>query len=141
MQKTLKILFAEDNQNDYFLAVKELKKAGINISCLCVENEMEYIKEIEIFQPDIIISDYTMPSFDGLRALKIKQHKAPDIPLIIFTGSINEQTAVECMKAGADDYVLKEQMKRLVFAIPSAIEKKKAQAELKKKSRRIPAFF
>jgi len=141
MQKTLKILFAEDNQNDYFLAVKELKKAGINISCLCVENEMEYIKEIEIFQPDIIISDYTMPSFDGLRALKIKQHKAPDIPLIIFTGSINEQTAVECMKAGADDYVLKEQMKRLVFAIPSAIEKKKAQAELKKNQEEYQLFF
>lgn len=130
----IQILFLEDREEDYILAVNELKKAGINYKSKCVDNKEDYLKELNQFPPEIIISDYSMPAFDGMKALEIKMKIVPDIPFVILTGSLNETIAVECMKAGADDYVLKDKIQRLVVAIPSAIDKKKSQSELKKLS-------
>jgi len=88
-----------------------------------VENEADFRKEIIDFNPDLIISDYSMPAFDGMTALKIKIQINNTIPFIILTGSMNEETAVACMKAGADDYVIKENLHRLVPAIELAFQK------------------
>ncbi|HKK43682.1 MAG TPA: PAS domain S-box protein, partial [Bacteroidales bacterium] len=81
------------------------------------------------FNPDIVISDYMMPSFNGLQALKDSREHDPLIPFILFTGSTNEEIAVDCMKAGASDYVIKEHMTRLPFAVFEVMEQARAQKE------------
>ncbi len=130
-QKTgnIRILFAEDLPADVELARREIKKEKIANTYKVVDNEDAFRQELESFHPDIIISDYAMPRFDGMLALKITQSIDASIPFIILTGSMNEETAVKCMKAGATDYVLKERIKRLPFAVLEALEKKKIRDE------------
>ena len=118
------ILFIEDTIQDMELAIRELKNENIQFVSKIIETEPDLIRELAEFKPDIIISDYSMPVFDGMQAIKIVKQQNPEIPVIIFTGSINEETAVKCMKAGASDYVLKEKIKRLPFAVKEALEKK-----------------
>ncbi|HPT04489.1 MAG TPA: PAS domain S-box protein, partial [Bacteroidales bacterium] len=84
---------------------------------------------LENFKPHIVVSDYMLPSFNGLKALQLVQKISPDIPVIILTGSMNEDTAVDCMKAGATDYVIKEHIKRLGQSILNAIEQQKIKHE------------
>ena len=94
-----------------------------------VETQEDYLAAIERFQPDLIVSDYKMPHFDGLTAMKLAQQHAPMVPFVILTGSMNEETAVECMKAGATDYVIKEHIKRIGLAAVSALEQKRMRHE------------
>lgn len=131
MKKKLHILIVEDLPSDAELAQRELKTVLDNFSTQVVETEESYLEALNEFMPDLIISDYEMPEFDGLSALKIQQEKYPFIPFIILTGSMNEDTAVECIKSGADDYVIKEHIKRLGQAVLNAIEKKKVEKEQK----------
>lgn len=131
MEKKLHILIVEDLPSDAELAQRELKTVLDNFSTQVVETEESYLEALNEFMPDLIISDYEMPEFDGLSALKIQQEKYPFIPFIILTGSMNEDTAVECIKSGADDYVIKEHIKRLGQAVLNAIEKKKVEKEQK----------
>jgi PAS domain S-box-containing protein len=119
------ILFVEDTIHDMELAIRELKRENLDFVSKRVETEKDLILELTYFKPELIISDYSMPNFDGMIALNIVNRTNPEIPVIIFTGSINEETAVKCMKAGAVDYVLKEKIKRLPFAVKEALEKKK----------------
>jgi PAS domain S-box-containing protein len=88
-----------------------------------VETKEAYINALLDFKPDVILSDYSLPTFDGMKALLYRSELAPSIPFILVTGSINEETAVEIMKAGADDYVIKEHLTRIGSAIKTAIEK------------------
>lgn len=127
--QTIRILFVEDLPSDVELAKREITKGGIVFSYRVVETEKDFRREIIEFDPDLIISDYSMPEFDGMSALMITQEFPRDIPFIVLTGSMNEETAVSCMKAGANDYVIKEQIKRLPFAVLEAIDKKKARQE------------
>ncbi len=122
---SIHILFVEDTIHDMELAIRELKRENLNFVSKRVETEKDLIVELNNFKPELIISDYSMPNFDGMMALKIVNKTNPEIPVIIFTGSINEETAVKCMKAGAVDYVLKEKIKRLPFAVKEALEKRK----------------
>jgi len=94
-----------------------------------VDTEKGFVQALAEFKPDLIISDYHLPAFDGLTALRITREKLPLIPFIIFTGSINEKTAVECIHAGADDYVIKESIIRLAPAVLGAMEMKKTERE------------
>lgn len=137
MEDELKILLAEDNPNDIKLLERELKKEKLKYKMHIVDNEPDFRKEIIEFKPDLIISDYSMPIFDGMCALRIKKEMCPFIPFIIVTGSINEETAVICLKAGADDYVIKEQIAQIIKAINTALktyelnrERKKAESAL-----------
>jgi PAS domain S-box-containing protein len=118
-----KILFAEDVPDDKELAEIELRRAGIDFESRRTETRSEFIELLSSFEPDVVISDYTMPNFNGMDALNIVLEKSPLTPVIIHTGSINEETAVKCMKAGAFDYVLKEKILRLPFALRDAYEK------------------
>ncbi|MBN2829068.1 MAG: PAS domain S-box protein [Candidatus Cloacimonetes bacterium] len=125
MKKATKILIIEDLPSDAELAQRELKKYLGDCDFHQVEDKQSFLKALNEFDPDLIISDYNLPSFDGLTALKLSlEHKA-GVPFIILTGSMNEDTAVECMKAGAWDYVIKEHNKRLGASAISALEKKK----------------
>ena len=132
MQSAIKILFVEDVSADAELLFHELRKGGIQFTNLIVDNKKDYLTALISFLPDLIISDYSLPNFNGLDALKIKQKHSSEIPFILVTGSINEETAVECMKAGADDYILKQNLTRLVPAIRSALEKKEILASKKR---------
>lgn len=118
-----KILFAEDVPEDMELAEHELRKSGINFESKRVDNQIDFIIQLKNFIPDLVISDYSMPTFNGMEALKIVKEYSPFIPVIIHTGSINEETAVNCMKSGASDYILKEKILRLPFAVKEAIDK------------------
>lgn len=121
-KKPVTILLVEDDANDVKLLTKELDK-HFRASVQRVQTEEEFRNALEAGDPDFILSDYTLPTFDGMRALMIRMEKAPNVPFILVTGSMNEATAVECMKAGADDYVIKEHLHRLISAMNSALEK------------------
>lgn len=137
MDKELHILIVEDLPSDVELAQRELRSVIENFAVRVVDTEEDFIIALEEFSPDLIISDYQMPSFDGLSALQIAQERSPLTPFIMLTGSMNEDTAVRCMKAGADDYVIKEHIKRLGSAVISAIEKKKIESEKKKSEKEL----
>ncbi len=125
----IKILFAEDLPADAEMARRELKKEHIDFDALVVDTESDFVDALKTFGPHIVISDYSMPEFDGMSALKITRALPDYIPFIVLTGSMNEETAVKCMKAGANDYVIKEQIKRLPFAVKEAIENKRSRDE------------
>lgn len=135
--QSIKILLVEDLPTDAELAQRELKKENINFNSKVVDTEEEFVSQLQEYNPDIIISDYSMPYFDGMSALKIAQSFNNYLPFIILTGSMNEETAVACMKAGADDYVLKEKITRLPFAVTEAIKKNKNRIEKEKMQRQI----
>lgn len=129
MKDELNILFVEDFQSDYELALRQLRKEQILFSSICVDTRAEFLNALENFNPDLIISDYSMPTFNGLEALHITLEKKPDIPFIVLTGSINEETAVECMRAGAADYVLKEKLQRLPFSVRETLKRSQERKE------------
>ena len=124
MNSKLKILMVEDLPSDAELIQHEIRKNGIKYIAEVVETRNDFIEKLNSFQPDIILSDYSLPQFDGFQALLIRKQLAPLVPFILVTGSLNEEIAVTCMKEGADDYILKENLHRLSTAIKSAIEKK-----------------
>jgi len=124
MKDSIKILFLEDVHADAEIIWKELSRNGINFSKKLVDNKADYISALKSFDPDLIISDYALPQFDGMNALLLKNETAPDIPFILVTGSINEEIAVEIIKAGADDYIIKQNLSRLGAAIIGALKKK-----------------
>ncbi|WP_347839828.1 DUF2153 family protein [uncultured Draconibacterium sp.] len=125
--KVYKILFAEDVSTDREIVERILRKNEIQFVSECVDTEPEFKELLLTFNPDLILSDYQMPTFDGMRALKLAQEFQPDVPFVVITGSTNEDIAVECMKQGADDYVIKQNLKRLIPSIKSAIQKKKLE--------------
>src|SRR5665647_1605113 len=129
MKDSLKILFVEDVLADAELNWREIEKCGIIFDKLLVDTRKDYLEGLKSFTPDLIISDYTLPQFDGMTALLLRNELAPLIPFILVTGSVNEEVAVECMKAGADDYILKNNLFRLGPAIVNSISKAKLAKE------------
>ena len=127
----LRILFVEDLASDVDLEVKVLRKENIVFEYTTVFTDTDFRKALAGFRPDLIISDYSMPSFTGLQALKIAKEINADIPFILCTGSVNEEVAVECIKLGAEDYVIKEHLTRLPFVVREALE----QVRIKKEKR------
>lgn len=120
----IRILFVEDVPADMELAEIELLKEGIRFQAVRVDTRLDFIEQLDVFQPDIILTDYVMPSFDGMEVISLTLSLKPQIPVIVVTGSINEETAVSCMKAGASDYLLKDKLLRLPFAVREAIIRK-----------------
>ncbi|MCF8083795.1 MAG: response regulator [Deltaproteobacteria bacterium] len=119
------VLIVEDLPTDAELAEREIKKELGHCEFRRVETREEFLRALEDFRPNLIVCDYLLPSFDGMTALKIAKERIPDVPFIILTGSMNEDTAVTCMKAGAWDYVIKEHVKRLGSAVLSALEQQR----------------
>ena len=123
MKDTIKILFIEDVKFDAELIWRELKKSNIVFKELLVDNKKDYISGLRSFNPDLIISDYSLPQFSGMQALLIRNEISPLTPFILVTGSNNETVAVECMKAGADDYILKDNLSRLGLSAINSLHK------------------
>ncbi len=120
----MRILFVEDLPSDVELAERALEKEGLAFTSTRVETKETFLQALEEFQPDLIISDYALPAFDGMQALTLSLAHDATLPVIILTGSMNEDTAVACMKAGAADYVIKEHITRLPFAVREAFDKR-----------------
>ncbi len=142
--KHLRILILEDLPTDAELMERELKRGGIEFDSVRVETEDDFLAALDEFRPELILSDFRLPTFDGLSALRIAKARVPLIPFIVVTGSMNEETAVECMKAGAFDYVLKEHIDPTVPAVIGALErgrilkdKLRVEEELRKLSRAV----
>lgn len=138
MNKQLRILILEDDTADAELIEHELQKADITFSSMRVGTKEAFQKELCDFTPDLILADYTLPAFDGFSALKLVKEKCPDVPFIFVSGTIGEEFAIETLKGGATDYVLKERLSRLVPAVHRAlrdieerIEHRKAEKALK----------
>lgn len=136
----LRILIVEDVPSDAELAERELRNSGLQFTSVRVDTKEGFLKALEEFQPHLVISDYAMPEFDGMQALKLSLEHDARIPFIILTGSMNEETAVACMKAGATDYVIKDHLPRLPFAVREALAKKAVEEELAESEKRYRLF-
>ena len=119
----LRILIVEDIQDDAELAARELLQDGLCFDWRRVEDEAGFLRELAEFSPDVILSDYTMPGFDAMSALRILQETGREIPFILVTGSQSEETAAAVMREGADDYILKSSLVRLPSSVRHALER------------------
>lgn len=118
----IKVLLVEDRAEDAELLVGEMRRRGLAIVSCRVETEPAYRDALESFAPDLILSDYTLPGFDGPLALRIARRLRPDTPFIFVSGTIGEERAIEALQQGAVDYVLKDRRARLVPAIERALK-------------------
>jgi PAS domain S-box-containing protein len=144
----LRILILEDVPMDAELVEYELERARIPFAARRVDTRESFLREIGEFAPDLILSDYTLPRFDGMAALSLARELAPSVPFLIVTGSVNEETAVGCMKAGATDYLLKSNLARIGPAIEGALarvrarnEKARAEEALRRSEANLRAIF
>lgn len=128
----LKVLFLEDSLHDMELLCEMLTDAGYILDIIHVDNENEYIKNLNNHQFDIILSDFSLVGFDAFGALEISKHICPDTPFICVSGSIGEETAIELLKLGAVDYVFKDRPERLPYAIKRALDEAKIKIEHQK---------
>ena len=133
MMKPLKVLIVEDYEPDAALMLRELRQAGYDPVYRRVDTAMEMSRALDAERWDIVTSDHVMPGFSSSAALKLIQDKGLDLPFIIVSGRIGEDAAVDAMKAGANDYVMKDNLKRLV----PAIEREVHDAELRRARQRI----
>lgn len=124
----IRILIAEDMPEDVELEEHELRASGLKFESRVVQDATTFRRELAEFSPHLVLTDYSMPTFNGMEALKIVLAEQPTTPVIVVTGSVNEETAVECMKAGATDYVIKEHISRLPLAVRSALSMREALA-------------
>ncbi|MDB6031037.1 MAG: Response regulator receiver sensor signal transduction histidine kinase [Verrucomicrobiales bacterium] len=119
----------EDNVADAELIKFALREGGLLFSLARVDSKTAFLREVEQNTPDIILLDYSLPSFDGLSALHIAQKSFPNIPFIFVTGTLGEEVVIEMLKSGATDYVLKNRLSRLVPAVLRALGEKEAREE------------
>lgn len=124
MATPLNILIVEDSPNDADLVLFELRRAGYTPAWKRVETESDFLAELKKL-PDIVLSDYSLPQFSGLRAAELLQKSGLNIPFILLSGTVGEDAAVEAMKLGATDYLLKDRLVRLAQSVERALEQKR----------------
>jgi len=123
----MKILIAEDNPADFEIVEYTLRQAGLEFTARRADNEADFRKELGLFSPDIVLSDYDMPGFNGTEALRILKELLPDAPFILVTGAIGEEAAIEVLTGGATDYVLKDRLPKLAPAVERALKEVREQ--------------
>ncbi|MHB9096580.1 MAG: sensor domain-containing diguanylate cyclase [Syntrophales bacterium] len=121
MEKTIRVLILEDVATDAELIEEELRYAGIAFSSKRVTTKKAYLDELDNFCPDLILSDFNLPQYDGELALLAAKSRCPDVPFILVTGAIGEELAIDILTQGADDYVMKGKLQRLVPAVQRAL--------------------
>ena len=132
----LHVLLVEDNVMDAELLIRELHRAGFTADWQRVDNEKDYLARLND-EVDLILSDYQLPQFDGLRALELLQERGQDVPFIIVSGAIGEDTAVMAIKHGAADYLLKDRLARLGPSVTHALEQARLRSERKRAEDRL----
>jgi two-component system cell cycle sensor histidine kinase/response regulator CckA len=131
MGEQLKIIHLEDDPNDADLVQESLRAAGIEAEVHCVSSSADFERAIEERRADIVLSDYSLPQFDGLSALAMARRVIPETPFILVSGTLGEEAAVESLRGGATDYVLKTRLQRLPAAVRRAVEESQERARLR----------
>ncbi|MDE2349637.1 MAG: PAS domain S-box protein, partial [Gammaproteobacteria bacterium] len=144
MPEPVKVLVLEDRIEDLELVLRCLRKGGLDCDTRRVETVVEFTAALDGFRPDLILSDYTLPGFDGRDALRIARERRPDAPYIFVSGTIGEERAIDALRQGATDYVFKDNLSRLVPAIRRAMDearerdsRRHAQRELARSEERF----
>jgi len=139
MTENIRILILEDVASDAALMEDELQSVGLNFVSHIVSNRKDYLAQLDSFSPDIILSDYNLPQYDGVKALNDVRARFPDVPFLLVTGAIGENLAIDIFRNGANDYVMKNRLQRLVPAVQRALEeareikaRKEAETALRK---------
>ncbi len=125
----LRILLLEDSPLDAELVLTRLTEDGVASEAVRVETRADYLAELERDRFDLILADYSLPSFDGGSALAIARERCPEVPFIFVSGALGEELAIETLKDGATDYVLKDRLERLVPSIQRALREAEERAE------------
>lgn len=126
----MQLLLLEDNPTDAKLCIRELKKAGLDFEHEVVDTKEAFLEKLKAeVKPDIILSDYSLPSFTGTEAYELLKELALDIPFILITGSLKDEVAAEMLRLGLDDYILKDRLKRLPLAVERTLEKFRLREE------------
>jgi PAS domain S-box-containing protein len=148
MSKKIHILLVEDCAADVELVERELRRSGNPFSLQLVQNEVEFVRALKESPPDVVLSDYALPSFSGLEALALIRQLQPEIPFIALSGNVGEEVAVDLVKRGATDYVSKHRLTALNPAIQRAInevrqrkEKRVAEISFRDSESRFRAVF
>lgn len=126
MATPLNILIADDSVDDAEMIVAELRRAGFDPHWTRVETESDFLKELNN-GPDIVLADYSLPHFSGMRAAELALTSDPNIPFILISGTVGEDIAVEAMKLGAADYFLKDRLARLGNSVQQALERRRTR--------------
>ena len=129
MKSALRILYLEDDKNDVELVREKLKEEGFLCDIIHVETKADFMAALEKGGFNLILSDYNLPAFDGLSALALARISAPEIPFLFLSGVMGEELAIETLKNGATDYVLKQRLSRLGPAITRALEEAEEHLE------------
>jgi hypothetical protein len=125
----LRILMLEDEPSDAELEQRFLKRAGLDFTAVVVDTKEEFVRQLDAFRPGVVLSDFSLPGFSGRDALAITRERYPQLPFVFLSGVLGDEAAVELIKQGATDYVLKDQPARLVTVIRRAVEEAKERAE------------
>src|SRR5882724_9745872 len=118
----IRVLLTEDNAADAELVMRELKRAELRFAHRVADSEESFTDALHSFAPEVILSDLSMPGFDGVAALALAREMCPDTPFIFVSGTIGEEFAVRALKSGAVDYVMKANLVRLPAAVERAIQ-------------------
>lgn len=137
MKEYLKILLLEDNADDAEIVQRLLKKTNPHWEFCLAMNKEAYLLALDQFHPDIILSDNSLPQFNAAEALRLTHQRSIPIPFILVTGTVSDEFAANIIKAGADDYILKDRLTRLPVAIDAAIKKRRLEDEKQKAVERL----
>jgi diguanylate cyclase (GGDEF)-like protein len=136
MPTRLNLLLLEDSPNDAALMLDMLEEAGFELTSRCVDSQADYLRALDQ-PPDFILSDFSMPQFTARDALRLLHERGLEIPFIVVSGCIGEEMAVECMRAGATDYLLKDRLGRLGHAVSQALDRARLIEEKRQAEQRL----
>ena len=128
----LRFLLVEDNPLDVELVRRELRRAGFDFTSVAVQTPEDFTREVRAQCPQVVLADYNLPQWRGMEALELLRRENLDVPLILVTGALGEVNAVECLKQGATDYVLKSSLARLPVAIHRALKEQRLREQNKR---------
>ncbi|MBI3876200.1 MAG: response regulator [Verrucomicrobia bacterium] len=137
MKKEIRILMVEDDIADAEMTKYALREGGFAFSLQRVDSKVDFLRELNDNSPDLILSDSALPSFDGYSALALAREKCPEIPFIFVTGTMGEEVAIETLKSGATDYVIKTRLSRLVPAVHRALRESEERAERRRAEEKL----
>ena len=147
MNQKIRLLILEDVIHDAELLEDELRREGFSFVSKCVQTAATFREALATFAPDVIVSDYELPAFDGPSALAMAQQYCPDIPFILISGAVGEERVIELLKRGATDCVLKQHLARVAPAVQHALqgahekrERQRAQEALQRSEEKFRVF-